>query len=372
MRIAVGKPVVVRAPYEVSTDAIEADWLARWPLEEQPQERRRRLATGLRMVRSTGVVSRPWVAPLDVVGDAGRGAREVYAEAFAAVVDMAAAAAGGALEAAGLEPGDVDCVVTTHTTSWTVPGLDVALVNRLGLRRDVSRVPASTLACAGGAHSLVQAVRYLAHRPDGVVLVVAGEALSILHTPWREPTRTSVLYGALFGDSAAATVVVGADPAHQADADRLVAAGGGLVAEVDTWEWQQYGESPYWGELLPPGAPDAGRIVFESNRDAAKAARETVPQLVKWLDGRRVEWAVVHPGGPSIITDTVDALGLPPEAGRHSAASLAGGNLGGAAVLDVLRRTLDNGPVRGPGVLVGYGPGFVAGAVSLDVLDSPA
>ncbi|MEW1861101.1 PhlD [Streptomyces sp. NBC_00669] len=373
MRVAVTKPVVVRAPYEVSTDAIEADWLERWPLETQPPERRRRLAAALRMVRSTGVTSRPWVAPLDVVGDGERDSRTVYAEAFAAVVDMAATASLQALEAAGLAPEDVDCVVTTHTTSWTIPQLDVALVNRLGLRRDVARVPAATLACAGGAHSLIQAKRYLADRPDGVVLVVAGEALSILHMPWREPTRTGVLYGALFGDSAAATVMAGAGPGQEESARRLVAAGGGLIADVDSWEWLQPGESPYWGELHPAGVPGAGRITFESNRDATKGARESMPHLVKWLDGRRVEWAVVHPGGPGIITDTVDALGLPPEAGRHSVDSLTGGNLGGGAVLDVLRRTLEEGPARGPGALVSYGPGFVADAIFLDVPDeSPA
>ncbi|BBB01875.1 putative type III polyketide synthase [Actinacidiphila reveromycinica] len=367
MRIAVGKPVVVRAPHEVSTDAIEADWLARWPPETRLPEQRRRLAGALRMVRSTTVANRPWVAPLEVVGDGARDAREVYEAAFAAVVDMAAEAAHGALAAAGLAPEDVDCVVTTHTTSWTIPQLDVALVNRLGLRRDVARVPAATLACAGGAHALVQATRYLAGRPEGVVLVVAGEALSILHMPWREPTRTGVLYGALFGDSAGAAVVAGAGRRQEDSARRLVAAGGGLVADVETWEWLQHGESPYWGELHPGGVPGAGRITFESNRDATKGARETMPHLVKWLNGRQVDWAVVHPGGPGIIADTVDALGLPPEAGRHSADSLRGGNLGGVAVLDVLRRTLDEGPARGPGLLVAYGPGFTADALFLDV-----
>ncbi|WP_435124478.1 PhlD [Actinacidiphila sp. bgisy144] len=369
MLIALSRPVVVRAPHDVSTDAIEADWLRRWPPEIRLPEQRRQLAAALRMVRSTTVASRPWIAPLDVVADGSRDAREVYDAAFAAVVDMATAAAREALEKAGLRPEDVDCVVTSHTTSWTIPQLDVALVNSLGLRRDVARVPAATLACAGGAHCLIQATRYLAGRPDGVVLVAAAEALSTLHMPWREPTRTRVLYGALFGDSAGATVMVGAGRGQGDTAQQLVEAGG-LVADVDTWEWLQHGESPYWGELQPGGLPGAGRITFESNRDATKGARETLPHLVTWLSGRPVDWAVVHPGGPGIIADTISALGLPPDSGRHAADSLTNGNLGGVAILDVLRRQLNAGPVRGQGVLVGYGPGFVADALLLTIPDA--
>lgn len=93
--------------------------------------------------------------------------------------------------------------MTTHTTSWTVPGLDVDLIRQLGLRPDVSRVGLATVACAGGAHALVQAARFVRANPGARVLVVAAEALSTLYHP-RTPTLQTVLYGGLFGDSGGA------------------------------------------------------------------------------------------------------------------------------------------------------------------------
>jgi predicted naringenin-chalcone synthase len=62
----------------------------------------------------------------------------------------------------------------------------------------------------------------------------------------------------------------------------------------------------------------------------------------------------------------VAGVGLDPDKqGRFSYASLAEvGNLGGGAVLDVLRRThADPPPPGSPGLLAAFGPGFVATAL---------
>lgn len=73
--------------------------------------------------------------------------------------------------------------------------------------------------------------------------------------------------------------------------------------------------------------------------------------------------------GPAIIRGTLAGLGLDPDtAGTHSFASLARGNLGGVALLDVLARTLDPrvaDAIDGEGVAVAFGPGFTATALRL-------
>ncbi|MFI8164151.1 PhlD [Streptomyces microflavus] len=342
MDVVIGRPIVVRAPYEVSTDDLVEDLKARF---EHPK-----LPVWLRMLRSTGVVERPWSAPPDVtVGREGIGVRS--RAAYEASRDRAVTAAQDALAQSGLGPGEVDVLVTSHTTSWTIPGLDVDLVGRLGLRPDVQRIGLATAACVGGAHGLVHAVRALRGRTGGRALVVAAEDLSTLYNPAsRPPTMQDVLYGGLFGDAAGAVVLTAAEETGAGD----------MVVE-DVWELVLPDSSDaYWGVVHEQG------VFFDSGKEAVKAPGRVLPYLTRWLDERPVAWAAVHPGGPGIISGTLTGLGLDEEkAGQHARESLAGGNLGGVALLDVLARTMADSAAEGPGVAVAFGPGFTAAGLYL-------
>ncbi|MET9097126.1 PhlD [Streptomyces cyaneofuscatus] len=347
MDVVIGRPVVVRAEQRVSTDELVDDLEQRY---DHPK-----LRAWVRMVRSTGVVWRPWSAPLEeTAGRAGVGVRS--RAAYEAARDRAVVAARDAMEQEGLRPEEVDVLVTTHTTSWTIPGLDVDLVGRLGLWPDVERIGLATAACVGGAHALVHAARALRGRPGRRALVVAAEDLSTLYHPGSGgPTMQTVLYGALFGDAAGAVVLSAVEEAGSGD----------LVVD-DVWELVLPDSADaYWGVVHESG------VLFDSSREATRAPGRVVPYLTGWLGGRPVEWAAVHPGGPGIISGTLAGLGLDPEtAGRHARDSLEGGNLGGVGVLDVLARTLDDSGKDGageasPGVAVAYGPGFTAAALYL-------
>ncbi|MFI8177996.1 PhlD [Streptomyces microflavus] len=349
MDVVVGRPVVVRAPHRVSTEELEQDI--------QKHFTHPKLKAFLRMLRSTGVVERPWSAPPAVtVGREGIGVRS--RAAYEAAHDRAVKAGKEALTRSGLGPRDIDLLVTTHTTSWTIPGLDVNLVEPLGLRPEVERIGLATAACVGGAHGLVHAVRALRGRGGGRALVVAAEDLSTLYLAGPGELRMQdVLYAGLFGDAAGAVVVSAVEAAGEGD----------LVAE-DAWELVLPDSSgAYWGVIHEHG------VAFDSGKEATTAPGRVLPYLTGWLEGRAVDWAAVHPGGPGIISGTLAGLGLDEEeAGRHARESLAGGNLGGVAVLDVLSRTLGDGSVTGPGVLVAFGPGFTAAALYVRRSAGPA
>ena len=65
-------------------------------------------------------------------------------------VDLLCEAARNASSRPDSTPGDIDAVVAVSTTGIATPSLDALVIERLGLRRDVRRLPIFGLGCAGG------------------------------------------------------------------------------------------------------------------------------------------------------------------------------------------------------------------------------
>ncbi|MFE1955874.1 PhlD [Streptomyces sp. NPDC059524] len=336
----VTRPRTVLGAHKISTEEITQDIRAHHA--DHP-----RLGAILRIIDNCGVNTRYFARPLDsptVAGTADVGERAPTT--FHDALGLAEQAARSALDHTGLDAHDIDAIITTHSTGWSVPNLDIHLMDRLRLRPDVRRTALTTLACAGGTQALIRATEHVRAHPGAKVLVVAAEAISgVYHHS--DASVQSMIYKALFGDAAAATVVT-AEPL-----------GPGLAVE-DTLEYVLPGSlDRYSGRIAPDG------LHFDSTKEALSAADDVLPTLVKWLGGRPADFPLIHPGSPRIINDTAAALGLAGTAARHSFDTLAEeGNLGGPSVLRVLERTHSTPPAAGShGAMVAYGPGFTTAAL---------
>lgn len=341
MPVHVSRPAVVFPPYEVELDQILADIKT----HHADHAELRRI---LRIVGRTGVRSRRFTRPLDEVGRR-ESIEPRNRRTFADVCALGAEAARAVLAEQGVEPTQVDCVVTSHSTGVAIPGLDVHLFNALGLRPDVRRIPMTQLGCTGGALALVRAAEQVRARPGSRVLVVVAEALSTVYQH-SDDSIEAMIYKVLFGDSGGAVLVSDAP------------LGTGLVVE-DTWEFTL----PNTTERQRLRLDDLGQH-FDSTADALKSMGELVSPLLDWY--RRSagqdtpDFWVAHTGGPRILSDLEDGVGCDRKLLQHSWESLRErGNLGGVAVLDVLDRLYATPPGPGAsGVLIGLGPGFAAAA----------
>jgi alkylresorcinol/alkylpyrone synthase len=318
----------------------------------------RKQALMRRMHASSRVATRHLVLPLEEYRDAltfGQTNDRFVAEA----TRLAESATRRALLEAGVRADEVDLIVFTSVTGMSAPSVDALLVPRLGMREDVKRMPMFGLGCVAGASGIARVHDYLEGAPEGVALLVSVELCS-LTVQRDDDSMDNLVASGLFGDGAAAVVLVGA-----ARAARLGVAGPDVVATRSRLYPESNGMIGFRPSetglrvILTAGVVEVIDRNFPSDATAFLADNG--------LSVRDVGAWIAHPGGPKVLEAFERGLALPDGALDRSWASMAEvGNLSSSSVLHVLAAELQ-APHHDQelGLLFALGPGISAEFVLL-------
>jgi alkylresorcinol/alkylpyrone synthase len=286
--------------------------------------------------------------------------------------EVGAEAVGDALARAGLGTGDVAALYTVTVTGVATPSLDARLINRLRLSPRTKRVPIFGLGCLAGAAGVARVADYLAGHPDEAAVLLSVELCSLTLQP-EDLSVPNLIASGLFGDGAAAVVLVGGERAARMAAAGEAAAGGPsgslgpkVVASASSfyydtervmgWDISEKG----FQVVLSAEVPEMVRRHLRGDVDAFLAEQGlTRADIASW---------VAHPGGPKVLEAMQEELELPEEALAVTWRGLREvGNLSSTSVLLVLQETMaQQRPAAGSyGLLLAMGPGFCSELVLL-------
>ena len=249
----------------------------------------------------------------------------------------------------------LDYIITVSCTGIMIPSLDAYLINDLGLRKDVVRLPVTEMGCAAGVSGLIYASNFLKSNPGKRVAVVAVESPTATFQ-LNDHSMANMVSAAIFGDGAACVLlssetdaigpkIVGEEMYHFNDATHLMGfdmTNQGLKMILD----------PAVPETIANHFPKIVHPFLEKNGSSIA----------------NVDHLIFHPGGRKIVQTVESLFGkLGKNIDDTREVLRAYGNMSSATVLYVLERFLEKEIPKGEqGLILSFGPGFSAQRVLIE------
>lgn len=260
----------------------------------------------------------------------------------------------GAIEKAGWSATDIDYLITVSCTGIMIPSLDAYLINLLGLKQDVVRLPVTEMGCVAGVSGMIYAKNFLKANPGKRAAVVAVESPTATFQ-LQDFSMANIVSAAIFGDGAACVLLsshtddegpelVDEQMYHYYDAEGMMgfkATNTGLQMILDV-------AVP---DTIEKHFPDVIHPFLERNG----------------LEIADIDHMIFHPGGKKIIS-VVETLfaDLGKNIDDTKEVLKLYGNMSSATVLYVLERIMASEPATGEtGLMLSFGPGFTAQRILL-------
>jgi predicted naringenin-chalcone synthase len=234
-------------------------------------------------------------------------------------------------------------VIVTCCTGLYAPGLDIEVVNHLGLNPSVERTMIGFMGCYAGINALKSA-HHIVRSESGAKVLILNLELCSLHLKETEDLEQMLSF-LLFADGCAACLVSG-EPGGLA-IDSFLAINIPQTSELITW---RIGEMGFDMQL-------SGKVPGEIRRNLG----EMQGRVLRGQEAASIDLWAVHPGGRTILDAVEQGLGLNGNALGYSRDILARfGNMSSATVMFVLEQILKRAQKGQLGCAMSFGPGVTA------------
>jgi predicted naringenin-chalcone synthase len=260
-----------------------------------------------------------------------------------------------ALEKSNWKPTDLDYIITVSCTGIMIPSLDAYLINKLGLRQDIIRLPVTEMGCVAGISGMIYAKKFLEANPNKKAAVIAVESPTATFQ-LDDFSMANIVSSAIFGDGAAC-VLLSSDEEDN----------GPKISNESMYHF--YDNEHMMGfEITNSGL----KMVLDI--DVPETIADHFPLFIhpflaeNGLTIQDIDHLIFHPGGKKII-QTVESLFLKSGQNINDTKEVLRlyGNMSSATVLYVLERILEKKPKAGEkGLLLSFGPGFTAQRILIE------
>jgi alpha-pyrone synthase len=252
-------------------------------------------------------------------------------------------------------------LITFTCTGLSAPGLDIQLVEELGLNRNVERTCINFMGCYAGINALKTAYHISRSQKDAVVLL-CGVELCTLH--YREyESDDQLIANALFADGAAAAIVSASEKLNPSGTS--------------------YELTSFYSEFEPSGKDEMVWRISEQGFDLKLSIY--VPELIKGsiaalmeklftksgIRKDEIDFFAIHPGGVKILEACEEALGVSHQQNEISYSVLRDyGNMSSVTLFFVLKKYMEQLDKKDNGknmLACAFGPGLTVESMILKV-----
>ena len=258
------------------------------------------------------------------------------------------------LKKAGLQPTDIDYIITVSCTGIMIPSVDAYLVNSLNMRQDIVRLPVTEMGCVAGISGIIYAKNFLKSNPNKRAAVIAVEAATATFQI-EDYSMTNIVSAAIFGDGSASVIL----SSCKEDKGPEI---------IDEAMYHFYDSIDIMGfKLVNTGL----QMILDKNvpETISNHFSEIIEPFLERnnLKIEDINHLIFHPGGKKIV-ETVEGLfkSLGKNIDDTKEVLRLYGNMSSATVLYVLERFMDADREQGEkGLMLSFGPGLSAQRILL-------